>query len=132
VASSVYLINDLLDLDSDRIHETKKFRPFASGSLSPIFGIVLIPQLLFFGFLIAFKINTTLLATLLIYFIITIAYSFGLKRIVILDVVILGLLFTLRLLAGHFACDIFISPWLLGFSIFIFTSLACLKRYSEL
>lgn len=131
-ASSVYLLNDLSDLDSDRAHRKKRFRPIPAGDLSPVhafsFAIVLLGSASYFASFLPME----FMGILLTYFLITTLYSFRLKAISILDVVCLGLLFTIRLLAGHFAIGIAVSPWLLSFSIFIFISLACLKRSAEL
>ncbi len=133
IASAVYILNDLLDLSSDRTHPRKRKRPFASGKLSLKYGFVLIPLLLLAGFLpsillLPLDFNLILLA----YFILTTLYSFMLKRIYILDILILASLYTIRLLAGAVAVDVPASPWLLAFSMFIFLSLACVKRFTEL
>lgn len=132
-ASSVYVVNDLLDLESDRQHHRKKNRPFASGVLSIPFGIALFPLLL----VIAFSISAVLLPPLFtlflgIYLVITTLYSFVLKKIVMIDVLTLSWLYTHRVFAGAVATDTPISPWLLLFAIFLFLSLAFVKRYSEL
>lgn len=132
-ASFVYVINDLLDLESDRQHPRKKMRPFASGKLSIQMGFLIAPILLLMGFGISlFLLNYEFSITLLIYFIITTAYSFYLKKVIILDIIILSCLYTIRLIAGANAVNVEASPWLLGFSIFFFLSLAIMKRYTEL
>ena len=132
-ASFVYVLNDLLDLESDRQHPRKKFRPFASGKLSIHQGFVLTPILLLLGFGSSlFFINYEFSITLLIYLIITTAYSFYLKKVIILDLIILSCLYTIRLIAGAAAVGVEVSQWLLGFSIFFFLSLAIMKRYTEL
>lgn len=133
IASSVYVLNDLLDLSSDRVHSRKKTRPFASGKLSLKFGFVLIPLLLIGGFIPSlFILPADFNFILLAYFILTTLYSFVLKRIYILDILVLASLYTIRLLAGAVAVDVPASPWLLAFSMFIFLSLACVKRFTEL
>jgi 4-hydroxybenzoate polyprenyltransferase len=132
ISSSVYLLNDLTDLSADRAHKTKKFRPIPAGDFSHTNALITTGILLIFGFILSTQLPVTYGITLGIYFIITSAYSFRLKKIAILDVMILATLFTIRLLAGHHIIEITISPWLLTFSIFIFSSLACLKRSTEL
>jgi 4-hydroxybenzoate polyprenyltransferase len=122
-----------MDLESDRQHPRKKFRPFASGSLSIHYGFIITPVLLLLGFGSSLLfLNNDFSITLLIYFIITTAYSFYLKRVIILDIIILSTLYTIRLIAGAGAVGVEVSPWLLGFSIFFFLSLAIMKRYTEL
>ena len=133
LASSVYVLNDLLDLDSDRQHPRKKNRPFASGNLSLLYGFILLPILIVISFglsLLYLPYEFTL--TLLIYYVITNFYSFKLKRLELLDIITLGSLYTIRIISGGFAVDVPISPWLLAFSMFMFISLALLKRYTEL
>lgn len=133
LASSVYVLNDLLDLDADRLHPRKKNRPFASGNLSLAYGFLLLPVLILLSFSISIlylPLEFTL--TLFVYYLITNLYSFKLKRIEIVDIITLGVLYTIRIIAGGFAVDIEITPWLLAFSMFLFVSLALLKRYTEL
>lgn len=132
LASSVYIINDLFDLESDRQHATKRLRPFASGELSISFGMAMVPVLMALSFLISYNLPPLFLITLSIYFILTLGYSLRIKRIPIFDIVLLASLYTIRLLAGGVATNIVVSPWLLAFSMFFFFSLACVKRYSEL
>jgi 4-hydroxybenzoate polyprenyltransferase len=131
-ASSVYLTNDLLDLPSDRQHHRKRHRPFAAGTLPLIAGPILAVVLLIAGFSLAFAVSHQFVAVLLGYYILTTAYSFQLKRIMMLDVVVLATLYTTRILAGTAAIHTKPSFWLLAFSMFIFLSLAMVKRYVEL
>lgn len=132
-ASSVYVVNDLLDLESDRQHHRKKNRPFASGVLSIPFGMALFPILLIISFAISGVFLPPLFTMFLgIYLVITTLYSFVLKKIVMIDVLTLSWLYTHRVFAGAVATDTPISPWLLLFAIFLFLSLAFVKRYSEL
>ena len=131
-ASSLYIINDLLDIDSDRLHPKKKNRPFASGTLSMRWGIGQAIVLLVIALVLAVYINTEFLVALIIYSVLSAAYSFKLKRVVLLDVSILAVLYTLRIIAGTFAVSLDLSYWLIIFSIFMFTSLAMVKRVSEL
>ena len=132
-ASSVYLLNDLLDLGEDRNHPTKRFRPFAAGRLSVKSGLLVFPLLL----LVAFGGSYALLplrftAVLGLYYVTTLAYSFYLKRVVVADVVALAALYTIRIIAGTMACGLTLTFWLLAFSMFMFLSLALVKRYAEL
>lgn len=132
VASSVYVLNDLLDLASDRAHPRKRNRPFASGSLPIAHGTWLAPLLLVAGFLIALPLGAQFMLAILGYYAATTAYSLYLKRHPIVDICTLAGLYTLRIIAGSAATGISLSIWLLAFSIFIFFSLATVKRQTEL
>lgn len=133
VASSGYILNDLIDVQNDRLHDTKKLRPFALGVLSPLIGWLTWPALIGISAVISYCLPTSpFQLTLGIYFLVTLAYSLKLKKIPILDVIILAILYTLRLVAGSFAINAPISFWALAFSMFIFLSLAFVKRYSEI
>ena len=132
-ASSVYLLNDLLDMPADRLHPRKRLRPFASGDLSIVQGMVLIPLLLLCAFTIAALWLPTAFAIVLAgYYLLTVSYSFWLKAVVLLDALLLAGLYTIRIIGGMAATQIGPSFWLLTFSIFLFFSLALVKRYSEL
>jgi len=131
-ASAVYITNDLLDLESDRLHPRKRFRPFASGLLPAWQGVVLMPVLLAAGLAIALWVNMAFLQWLLVYLALTCAYSFGLKRLVLVDCLTLAMLYTLRIIAGTAAANLDLSFWLLAESVFLFLSLAFVKRYAEL
>lgn len=132
-ASSVYVVNDLLDLESDRVHSTKKNRPFASGQLPVHFGALLAPLLLFLGFILsAIFVSLEFTTILIFYFILTTLYSFILKRLYVVDIIVLASLYSLRIFAGGVAASVFISPWLISFSIFFFLSLSVVKRYTEI
>jgi 4-hydroxybenzoate polyprenyltransferase len=131
-ASSVYLLNDMLDLAEDRAHPRKCKRPFAAGTLPISTGVLLIPLLLGLAALLAFQLPTHFLWVLCAYYVATFAYSFYVKRIVLIDVVTLSALYTIRIVAGAAAVDVPVSFWMLAFSTFIFLSLAILKRYAEL
>ncbi len=131
-ASSVYLLNDLLDLQADRRHHTKRHRPFAAGALPLLVGILLSPILTIIAFLLALLIGAKFALALASYYLLTLGYSSYFKRKVMLDVVVLAGLYTMRILAGSAAIDVIPSFWLLAFSMFIFLSLAMLKRYTEL
>jgi 4-hydroxybenzoate polyprenyltransferase len=131
-ASSVYLLNDLLDLASDRKHPRKRARPFASGALPLSWGSVLAPGLLAVSGIVAALIGWEFFVVMLLYFIITTAYSFDLKRRIVVDICTLAGLYTLRIVAGGASTDTPLSVWILAFSIFFFFSLAAVKRQAEL
>lgn len=132
-ASSVYILNDLLDLESDRLHIRKKKRPFASGKLPISLGVLLVPMLIATSFVGSYLfVSQDFTLVLLAYFAITTAYTFVLKKIAIVDVLLLAGLYAFRLFAGAIAGNVMISQWLIAFSVFIFLSLAFVKRYSEL
>ncbi|SFU39232.1 UbiA family prenyltransferase [Pseudoduganella namucuonensis] len=131
-ASSAYLLNDALDAQDDRQHPTKQKRPIASGKLPLPLAMAASPLLAMLAIGLCALFDPLLLAVLLVYFASTLGYSFYLKRILMLDIVTLSLLYTLRVLGGSAATGITPSFWLLAFSFFIFLSLALLKRFSEL
>lgn len=131
-ASSVYLLNDMLDLEADRQHPRKCKRPFAAGTLSLLFGLVAAPALLLVSLGLALTLPLQFLGVLGAYYLVTLAYSFGLKKLVMIDVLTLAGLYTVRIVAGAEATGIVLSFWLLLFAIFIFLSLAIVKRYAEL
>lgn len=131
-ASSVYLLNDLLDLTADRHHPRKRHRPFAAGSINILHGALLIPALLLMALALALTLPWEFLAALATYYVATLAYSLRLKNVVMVDVLVLAGLYTLRIIAGAAAVQVALSFWLLAFSMFIFLSLAFIKRYSEL
>ncbi len=131
-ASSVYILNDLLDLSADRNHSRKRKRPFASGDIQLLHGVLMIPVLLLLSLLIAAFLSEEFLVVLIFYFLVTLAYSFALKRIVLIDVLVLAGLYVIRVIAGSAVSGISLSFWLLAFSMFIFLSLALAKRSAEL
>ena len=131
-ASAIYILNDLVDLPSDRIHPTKRERPFASGSIPIPVGLLLIPLLIAASFAIASTLRGHSMAILAIYLLLTTAYTFNLKRRLLLDVFSLASLYTLRIVIGQTSTGIAFSPWLLAFSMFMFLSLAFCKRSAEL
>jgi len=133
VASATYLVNDIVDLQSDRIHPQKRFRPLASGRLAIATGLMLAIALGLIGMAcsVAF-LPMGFVAYLVIYVALTLGYSFELKRRLLVDVLTLAALYTLRILAGGAAIGAVVSEWLLMFSLFIFISLAFLKRSIEL
>jgi 4-hydroxybenzoate polyprenyltransferase/phosphoserine phosphatase len=132
-ASSVYLLNDLLDLEDDRHHPVKRKRPLASGALPIPWGLALFPVLLGVAIAIAWSSLPPRFAVVLAgYYLLTLAYSLFLKKQVMVDVVVLAMLYTTRIIAGTAAIGGHLTFWLLAFSMFIFLSLALVKRYAEL
>jgi len=132
-ASAIYVVNDVLDTEADRRHPKKKERPFASGRLPLLLGAPLALGLASVGLAIAcIYLPTDFQVMLIGYLVVTTLYSFWLKSKVMIDVLILAGLYTLRVLAGGMAAGVIVSEWMLSFSMFIFTSLAFAKRYSEL
>jgi 4-hydroxybenzoate polyprenyltransferase len=131
-ASGVYVLNDLLDLPSDRQHPRKRLRPFASGALPLLPGIVLAPVLALAGLALAWLTEPRFAAVLAAYYLLTLGYSLRFKRVAMLDVMLLAMLYTLRIIGGTAVIGAALSFWLLAFSMFIFLSLALLKRYVEL
>lgn len=131
-ASSVYIINDLLDIDSDRKHGSKRERPFAAGSVSILVGILFFVACLIISIGLTVFIENDFYNYIILYFVITCLYTLKLKTLILVDCIILSILYTLRIISGSIPIDVDISFWLLAFSIFIFLSLAFLKRYVEL
>ena len=132
-ASSVYILNDLLDLKNDRCHHSKCKRPFASGRLSIMWGLSVFPILLLLSFLISYLwLPERFLIVLCAYYVLTLSYSLYIKRYIAFDVICLALLYTMRVVAGAALFSIQLSFWLLAFSVFLFLSLALVKRYTEL
>lgn len=131
-ASAVYIANDLMDLESDRQHPRKRNRPFASGSMPAWIGVALAPVLLAVSLLLAWQVGGNFLPWLVFYFVLTCAYSWGLKQLVLVDCLTLAVLYTLRIVSGAAAAGMMLSYWLLAFSGFLFLSLAFVKRYAEL
>jgi 4-hydroxybenzoate polyprenyltransferase len=131
-ASATYIVNDLLDIEADRRHPQKRLRPFAAGDLSAFSGVALSVSFLLLALSGARLLPVEFYGWLLLYLGTTLAYSTILKRIALVDVLILSGLYTLRLLAGSAATQSHISHWLAGFSAFLFLSLAIVKRFAEL
>lgn len=132
VASSVYVLNDLLDLAADRAHPRKKNRPFASGSIPIAHGAGMAVGLFVLGAILALGIGGYFLLVMVAYYLLTTAYSLHLKRRTVIDICVLAGLYTVRIIAGAAATDIMLSVWLLAFSVFFFLSLAAVKRQAEL
>ena len=131
-ASSGYLLNDLLDLPADRRHPRKRFRPFAAGDLPLSYALLMIPLLAILGCTMGAIVSPLCAGLILAYFVLTVGYSLYLKKVALLDVFVLAGLYSLRIMVGSAAVRIWSSPWLVAFSMFLFVSLALIKRYSEL
>ena len=131
LASTTYLLNDLFDLADDRRHWSKRARPLASGRLPILYAVVALPAGFLVSFILGVLAGPATLALLAAYLAITIAYSVALKRQPILDAFSLAVLFTLRLGIGVAAAQVAVSPWLMVFSMFLFTSLSFAKRHTE-
>jgi 4-hydroxybenzoate polyprenyltransferase len=131
-ASGVYVFNDLLDVEADRHHPRKRTRPFAAGDLPLPFGLALSPLLFTGGILVGCLLSPGFLIVLAIYLVMTTCYSWWWKQVALLDVFCLAGLYTIRLIAGHEATRVDYSSWLLVFSMFVFLSLALVKRFVEL
>ena len=133
VASAMYLVNDMVDLQADRSHPNKRSRPIASGQLSIPRALLLTVTLGALSLLTAFlALSPQFGLILVLYLVASGCYSLWLKRIAIVDVLLLASLYTTRILAGGLAVDVAVSEWLIAFSMFLFTSLAFAKRYIEL
>lgn len=132
VASSVYVLNDLLDLAADRAHPRKRNRPFASGSIPIAHGAWMAAGLILLGAVLAIGIGWDFLLVMAGYYLLTTAYSLRLKRRIVIDICVLAGLYTARIVAGGVATGIPLSVWLLAFSVFFFLSLAAVKRQAEL
>ncbi len=131
-ASAIYILNDLFDIESDRLHPRKRDRPFASAAVPIPWGVALIVVCLFAGISLAVFVGHAFLYWLILYLVLTTSYTFWLKQQVLVDSLTLAGLYTLRIVAGAAAVSVALSFWLLAFSIFIFLSLAFIKRYTEL
>jgi 4-hydroxybenzoate polyprenyltransferase len=155
-ASATYIVNDLLDIEADRLHPRKRRRPFAAGDLSALTGVGVVVLFLLASVALALatphiaqslgslplesdsnhflglQTQYAFLGWLGIYAVTTLAYSLRLKRAVLVDVIVLSGLYTIRILAGSAATGIEVSTWLASFSIFFFLSLAFVKRFAEL
>ena len=131
-ASAIYLLNDILDIKSDQEHHKKRFRPIASGEINIREAIFVSFTFLTFVFLVSFHQSKTLIPVLLAYVLLNIFYSTLLKRIAILDVLILSIMYEFRIIAGGLSSNIQLSTWLISSSGFFFLSMAFTKRYAEL
>lgn len=131
-ASGVYVVNDLLDLEADRQHPRKRKRPCASGVWPIRSALLFVPVLFSSAFLLAGTINWQFVVLLGLYLILTTMYSLRFKALALVDIILLAMLYTIRIVGGGIASGIEVSQWLMGLSMFLFLSLACVKRFSEL
>jgi 4-hydroxybenzoate polyprenyltransferase len=132
IASSVYILNDLFVLSADRLHVKKRHRPWASGDLGIPVGIISVAFFSILAFFITFNCDPSSGFLLLSYFILNLLYTFKLKSLLLIDVILLALMYNLRIVFGGLMTEIPISPWLLTFSVFFFLGLAFIKRFAEL
>jgi 4-hydroxybenzoate polyprenyltransferase len=131
-ASAVYLCNDMLDIEADRQHTRKSKRPFAAGDLPLSAGFALVLALTLGTVFIAAFLPAAFQEVIAFYFALTLGYSLGLKKLVMIDTLTLAVLYTVRVIAGAAAVELPLSFWLLLFCAFAFLSLAFVKRYAEL
>lgn len=131
-ASAIYILNDLFDLSADRLHPKKKNRPWASGELGIPLGIICFVFFAFTSLFTTFNCDIHSGFLLLSYFILNLFYTFKLKSLLLIDVILLALMYNLRIIFGGLMTEIPISPWLLTFSVFFFLGLAFIKRFAEL
>jgi len=132
VSSSVYIINDIADREADRQHPVKKNRPIASGKISILEAMVVLVLVVAVIAIAGRNLNHKFFLTVIIYFVLNLAYSFGLKKVILLDVFVIAAGFMLRVLAGAFAIAVLISPWLVLCTLFVSVFLAISKRRGEL
>lgn len=131
IASAIYLTNDIFDIEADRKHPIKSKRPLPAGKISLPMAYALIAALSVCAILLSYNLNQKFLIVIILYACLTLLYSAWLKRIYVLDVMLLSLFYVLRIVAGAFAIDVIITNWLLAFSLFFFMSLALVKRHAE-
>jgi 4-hydroxybenzoate polyprenyltransferase len=131
-ASATYIANDLIDLEEDRRNATKRLRPFASGECSILWGVIIATACMLAGFSLAFVAGNHLSEMLFLYIFFTACYSLEMKKVFLLDVMTLAVLYTMRVMVGHVVTGITFSMWLLSFAFFLFLSLAFSKRAAEL
>ncbi|MGB3179297.1 MAG: UbiA family prenyltransferase [Albidovulum sp.] len=131
-ASSIYIVNDLLDLEADRLHQTKCNRPFASGEVPIVMGMAAFVGLALIALGIAAALNTAFFGVVILYMVTSLAYSLKLKRMRWVDVATLAALYTIRVVAGAAAGQVDVSIYMLIFIFPIFITLGCVKRLTEL
>ncbi len=131
LTSGTYILNDLVDLAADRGHPTKRNRPFASGRLKLWQGFMAAPLMIATGLIGGFLLSPGFAATMLSYLVLTLAYSFKMKRVALADTLALSFLYTLRLIMGAVLAGVALSSWLMVFSMFLFVSLSLAKRHVE-
>lgn len=131
-ASSIYILNDAFDVSADRLHPRKRHRPLAAGTIPLTWALAVLPLLLGASLLLAQLLPPAFTAWLAAYLLLTCAYSWYIKRHVVIDVILLALLYTIRIFAGAAAIAVPVSTWLTAFALFFFLSLALVKRFAEL
>lgn len=131
-ASGVYLLNDIIDVDSDRLHQTKRQRPIASGNFKIQSALLALVLLITTSLVLSTFVALKFTAVVVLYWILNLFYTFLLKKEIVLDIIILSGMYTLRIFAGSAIVNVPISHWLLSFSTLFFFNLACVKRYTEL
>jgi 4-hydroxybenzoate polyprenyltransferase len=131
-ASSIYLVNDLVDLESDRKNSTKRFRPLAAGEIKESQAIFVSIFLIVLGSILTVILKPSLIPVLCLYILLNLLYSFRLKKIPILDLILLAIMYEMRIIAGGISMSIELSTWLISSSSFFFLSMAFAKRYAEL
>jgi 4-hydroxybenzoate polyprenyltransferase len=131
-ASGQYVLNDLFDLEADRAHPSKRSRPLASGEMTRTVAVAMIAVTWLGAALIAVQLGAAFAGVLAVYLLLMIAYSVRLKHVVLLDALLLAAGYSARIAAGAVAVAILPSTWLIAFSLFLFYSLALIKRYAEL
>jgi 4-hydroxybenzoate polyprenyltransferase len=131
LSSATYIVNDLADLAADRRHTTKRMRPFASGRVKILHGLIAAPLMILGALAGAYALSPPFATALLAYLALTSAYSFRLKRVALFDVFVIGVLFTLRIVMGAAIVSLTHSAWLLSFALAFFVSLALSKRHGE-
>ncbi len=131
-ASSIYILNDIIDLQNDREHPQKAIRPLASGQISTFFGLILFLICFSSSLMTSLLIGIDFFTIIIVYFFLNLIYSKYIKKLIVIDVILLTLFYVIRIIAGHFMDNIIFSSWLFSFSTCLFLSLVLLKRYSEL
>lgn len=131
-ASSIYIVNDLMDLEADRLHPTKRARPFASGAVPIPVGMMAFVALAMAALGIAASLNAAFFGVVLLYMLTSLAYSLKLKRLRWVDIAMLASLYTIRVVAGAAAAQVYVSIYMLIFIFPIFITLGCVKRLTEL
>ena len=134
VASTVYIINDYRDIEDDKKHPKKRLRPLASGAVNPVAALVIAAFLLIAGFTLAYFADTSFrfISILAFYFLLNMGYSFGLKNIPILDILIVAIGFSLRVKSGGYVTDIDVSPWLNLMVLLLALFMAIAKRRDDI
>lgn len=131
-SSSIYVLNDIIDVEKDKLHPVKKFRPIASGKVSKLQGIILDIVLFLIILIFTYRFNFEVLIVIIVYIVMNIFYSFILKNIVIIDVMVITAGFVLRIESGSIATNVELSPWIILCTILLSLFLGLNKRKSEI